>query len=117
MAEIQHRTIEDRLEEIEHGVHEIKSILLKLNLPKSFTADKLMDEYINVKDLASFAKIEPSIIYAACARKELKFVKLGKLYKFKRQEVLEWLEKKPVHQEINVDEYVERYLQKNVIKG
>jgi hypothetical protein len=65
MGNIQQRTIEDRLEEIEHGVHEIKSLLLKLNIPKTFVAEKLVDEFMNVKELAAFAKVESSSIYSA----------------------------------------------------
>jgi excisionase family DNA binding protein len=117
MGTAQHRTIEDRLEEIEHGVHEIKSLLLKLNIPKSFAVEKLVDEIMNVKELASFAKVEASSIYSACAKHELKFIKVGKLYKFKKEDVLTWLNSKQSHDNVNVDEYVEKYLQKHVLKG
>jgi excisionase family DNA binding protein len=117
MGTNQHRTIEDRLEEIEHGVHEIKSLLLKLNIPNSFVADKLADEFMSVKDLIRFAKIDASTVYSACAKQELKFSKLGKLYRFKKADVLEWLNASHSLDDINVDEYVEKYLQKHVLKG
>jgi excisionase family DNA binding protein len=117
MTSIQHRTIEERLEEIEHGVHEIKSLLLKLTIPKTFVAEKLVDEFMNVKELAGFAKVETSSIYSACARNELKFIKLGKLYKFRKEDVLEWLNAKHSQVGVNVDEYVDKYLQKHVLKG
>jgi excisionase family DNA binding protein len=117
MRDIQHRTIEDRIEEIEHEVHEIKSLLLRLSIPKAFAAEKLMDEFMNVKELASFAKVETSSIYSACARHELKFIKIGKLYKFKKEDVMTWLNASVSKDDVNVDEYVDNYLQKHVLKG
>jgi excisionase family DNA binding protein len=117
MGNVQHRTMEDRLDEIEHGVHEIKTLLLKLTLPKTFTTEKLVDEFMNVKELARFAKVETSTIYSACARHEIKFLKLGKLYKFKKDDVMAWLNSKSNGNSIDVDEYVEKYLQKHVLKG
>jgi excisionase family DNA binding protein len=117
MGNVQHRTMEDRLDEIEHGVHEIKTLLLKLTLPKTFTTEKLVDEFMNVKELASFAKVETSTVYSACARHELKFIRLGKLYKFKKQDVMEWLNTNHKQDSVNVDEYVDKYLQKHVLKG
>jgi excisionase family DNA binding protein len=117
MTAIQHRTIEDRLEEIEHGVHEIKSLLLKLTIPKTLAAEKLGDDFMNVKELASFAKVEPTVVYTACARNELKFIRLGKRYKFKKADVLEWINRHETSNDVNVDEYVNKYLQKHVLKG
>jgi excisionase family DNA binding protein len=95
---------------------------LKLTIPATFAAERLVDEFMNVRELADFAKVEPSIIYAACAKHELKFIRPGRLYKFKKQDILEWLD--TCHNPndnrssvVNVDEYVEKYLQKNVLKG
>lgn len=117
MKDVQQRTIEDRLEEIEHGVHEIKALLLKLSIPKAFAVERLVDEFMNVKELASFAKVETSSIYAPCAKHELKYIKLGKLYKFKKQDILDWLNSKQNQNSTNVDEYVEKYLQKHLLRG
>jgi excisionase family DNA binding protein len=117
MSDFKHRTIEDRLEEIEHGVHEIKSILLKLSIPKTLVAEKLIGEFMNVKEVANFAKVETSRVYSACAKNELKYLKLGKSYKFKKQDILEWLDSMLNQNSVNVDEYVEKYLQKHVLKG
>jgi excisionase family DNA binding protein len=83
----QYRTIEERLEHIEMAVQEVKSLVLKLALPKAVPAERETEEFMNVKELAKFAKAEASVIYSACAKRELKFIKLGKLYKFRKQDV------------------------------
>jgi hypothetical protein len=80
----QYRTIEERLEHIEIAVQELKSLVLRLGVPKAVPAERETDEFMNVKELAKFAKVESTAIYSACAKRELKFIKLGKLYKFKK---------------------------------
>jgi hypothetical protein len=42
---------------------------------------------------------------------------MGKLYKFKKSEILEWVKKQEASSPFSVDDYVERYLQKNQLKG
>jgi len=113
----QYRTIEERLEHIEVAVQEIKSLVLKLGLPKAVPAERETEEFMNVKELVKFAKVEASVIYSACAKRELKFIKLGKLYKFRKQDVLDWINSGHSENSINVDEYVDKYLQKFRLKG
>jgi excisionase family DNA binding protein len=118
-----HRTIEDRLEEIETEVHDIKTMLLKLfTLNTKETKNKSEETLMNVKDVANFAGVEPPMIYAACNKGQIQFIKIGKLYKFKKEEVLKWIEgEKHISQnekaEIDVDAYVENYLQQNRLHG
>ncbi|HEY4936749.1 MAG TPA: helix-turn-helix domain-containing protein [Puia sp.] len=113
----QYRTIEERLEHIELAVQEVKSLVLKLGVPKAVPAERLTEEFMNVKELAKFAKVETSVIYSACAKRELKFIKLGKLYKFRKEDVLEWLNANHSRNGVDVDDYVDKYLQKNLLKG
>ena len=84
MIQNKHRTIEERLEHIELAVQQVKSMVLKLAVPKVVSTEKETEEFMNVKELTKFAKVEASVIYSACAKRELKFIKLGKLYKFRR---------------------------------
>ncbi len=113
----QYRTIEERLEHIEIAVQEVKSLVLKLAVPKSVPEERANEEFMNVKELVKFAKVEASVIYSACAKRELKFIKLGKLYKFRKQDVLGWMNSGRPENVIDVDEYVDKYLQKNRLKG
>ena len=72
---------------------------------------------MNVKDVAKFLKVETAIVYAACNKGEIPFLKVGKLYKFKKADVLMWLEKDKNKEVFDADEYVNKYLQKNILKG
>jgi excisionase family DNA binding protein len=116
-----HRTIEDRLEEIETEVHDIKTMLLKYFALKTDIARVIPDDALmNVKEVAKFAGIETPMIYAACSKGQIQFIKIGKLYKFKKEEVLKWIdgEKDPQGKEqIDVDGYVENYLQQHRLHG
>jgi excisionase family DNA binding protein len=72
---------------------------------------------MNVKDVARFLKVETAVVYAACNKGEIPFLKIGKLYKFKKTDVLKWLEKDKGSKVVDVDAYVNEYLQKKILKG
>ena len=72
---------------------------------------------MNVKDVARFLKVETTVVYAACNKGEIPFLKVGKLYKFKKADVLKWLYKDKGNKLIDGDEYVNKYLQKHILKG
>ena len=42
-------------------------------------------------DVAGFCGVNRKTIYDACKNKELPFVRLGRLHRFNREAVLEWL--------------------------
>jgi excisionase family DNA binding protein len=113
----QYRTIEERLEHIEMAVQEVKSLVLKLAVPKAVPFERETEEFMNVKELVKLAKVEATVIYSACAKHDLKFIKLGKLYKFRKQDVLEWMNSGHSENRIDVDDYVDKYIQKHRLKG
>ncbi len=117
MREEGYRTIEDRLEHIESEVHQIKFMLAELFSKKPIQEDKQEDQFMTVKEVAQFLKVDPIKIYSACSKGEIRFIKLGKLYKFKKEDVLRWVQKSKTLPQIDVDDYVEKYLQKNILKG
>jgi hypothetical protein len=54
-----HRTIEDRLEEIENEVHDIKTMLLQYLTIKPGKSPEVKDTgYMSVKDVAAFAGVD-----------------------------------------------------------
>jgi excisionase family DNA binding protein len=65
----------------------------------------------------NFLKWKTAVVYAACNKGEIPFLKGGKLYKFKKADVLMWLEQDKNKQIYDADEYVNKYLQKNILKG
>jgi excisionase family DNA binding protein len=108
MKTLVNRTIEGRLEDIENEVHQIK--LLCLQLLSGQTKETVENEeiFMNVKDVARFLKVETGVVYAACSKGEIPFLKIGKLYKFKKTDVLKWLEKEKQHKVVDVDAYVSK---------
>ncbi len=54
--------------------------------------------YVNVQDMAEYMAIKPSTIYALVERKEIPFYKVGRLIRFRRVEIDEWMHahKEPV---------------------
>jgi len=110
------RTIEERLEHIEKDVSQIK--LMLSNFLSDFTKSQSIEEsLLNVKDVSSFLKVDSNIIYAACSKGELPFIKIGKSYKFKKEDILKWIENGRDKVVINVDDYVNSYLQRHTLRG
>ena len=68
-------------------------------------------------DIAKFLRVETAVVYAACSKDELPFLKIGKLYKFKKTDVLKWLENEKQNKVVDIDGYVNKYLQNNILKG
>jgi excisionase family DNA binding protein len=111
------RTIEDRLEDIETEVRQIRSMLTELLGSQAKPASSTEEGLMNVKDVAGFLKVEAAAVYAACNKGELPFVKVGKMYKFRKTDVLKWLDTQKDIKETNIDSYIGRYLQKDTLKG
>jgi excisionase family DNA binding protein len=110
------RTIEDRLQQIEKDVSQIKLMLTNF-LSNFMKTESKGESLLNVKDVSSFLKVDSSIIYAACSEGELPFIKIGKSYKFKKEDILKWIENGRDKVIINVDDYVNSYLQRHTLKG
>ena len=49
--------------------------------------------YENVQDIAEYLAIKPSTLYALVGRREVPFYKVGRLIRFKRSSIDEWMEK------------------------
>ena len=110
------RTVEERLEQIEKDVSQIK--LMLINFSSNFKKTESKEEsLLNVKDVSSFLKVDSSIIYAACSKRELPFIKIGKSNKFKKEDILKWIENGRDKVVVNVDDYVNSYLQKHMLRG
>ena len=110
------RTIEDRLEQIEKDVIQIK--MMFINFLSNQTSSQSKDEsLLNVKDVSAFLKVDNNLIYTACNKGEIPFIKIGKSYKFKKEDILNWMENGKDKNVIDVDNYVNNYLQKHTLRG
>ena len=111
------RTIEDRLADMEKEIHQVKMMCIQLLSCQPKVTVENEEMFMNVKDVARFLKVETAVVYVACSKGELPFLKIGKLYKFKKTDVLKWLEKEKQNKVVDVDAYVSKYLQNNILKG
>jgi excisionase family DNA binding protein len=109
------RSVEERLQTIEEYLLEIKSMLK----PATISQKQIIEPegLISVKDAAKLGKIDSVVIYGACKRNELPYIRLGKLYKFRKQDFLKWLNAQNNSPNNAVDDYVNKYLQKHLLKG
>jgi excisionase family DNA binding protein len=112
---VKQRTVEERLQTIEEYLLEIKLMLRPASISQQQTSDQ--ETLISVKDVAKIVKCDSTVVYAACKRNELPYIRLGKLYKFRKTEVLQWMTAQKHKPDILVDDYVNRYLQKHLLKG
>jgi excisionase family DNA binding protein len=112
---VKQRTVEERLQIIEGYLMEIKAMLK----PDAVSQQQIGDQevLISVKDVARMVKCDIAVVYAACKRNELPYVRLGKLHKFRKAEVLQWMKAQTGRPDNIVDDYLNRYLQKHVLKG
>src|ERR1035437_1106578 len=111
-----HRTIEEQLGQIENDVNQIK--VMFINFLSNYTNTEAKEEsLLNVKDVSSFLKVDNNVIYTACSKGEIPFIKIGKSYKFKKEDILKWMENGKDKRVINVDDYVNSYLQKHTLRG
>lgn len=110
--------LEQRLERMEADIQHIKTMLGELLDSTRMAFQNHSNESImSAKEVADFLKLDINVIYAKCTKGEIPFFKMGKLYKFKKSEIVEWVRKQESSSPFSVDDYVERYLQRNVLKG
>lgn len=99
------KTIDERLEQIEKDVNQIKLMVINF-LSNHSNIQSKEESLLNVKDVSSFLKVDNNVIYNACSKGEIPFIKIGKSYKFKKEDILKWMEGGRDKKVINVDDYV-----------
>lgn len=110
--------IEQRLTKIDENISAIKRLLGELlNKPATNSPVVNNDEIMNVKQVAQFLNLDANVIYAKCAKGDIPYFKIGKGYRFKKADILKWVEGQKEIPDISVDEFVDQYLQKNVLKA
>ncbi len=58
--------------------------------------DSNVIELLTIEEAAELLKVKKSRLRKAVFRKEVKFVKLGALIRFKRAHLLEWIERRTI---------------------
>ncbi|SRR6266542_3590280 len=117
MKESKYLTVDERLAKMESDILEIKAMLREVLSTQKGDNRNIGEKIMNVNEVAKFTGMEKHLVYANCAAGKMPFFKIGKLYKFKRSEIEKWMKEQRPDQKIDVDDYVNRYLQTHVLKG
>lgn len=56
------------------------------------------EEYLTISEAANFLKISKSRLYKATSKREIKHIKNGKVLRFRRSDLVAWLETASVNQ-------------------
>ena len=107
---------DDRWERLDADIKEIKSLLRQL-LDNKSEKPAQQEEILSARDVARLLGIDIASVYARCVKGTIPHFKIGKQYKFRQSDIYVLMEKGDLAREIDVDEYVNRYLQKINIKG
>jgi excisionase family DNA binding protein len=110
------KKLEARISELELSVLELKR-LVHYRIPYSNKASTdSNDQLLTVNDVVELIGLPRHIIYDKAMSGEIPSFKIGKRYKFSRKKVLEWFEGKFDKTSV-VDEFVDKYLQSNLLSG
>lgn len=111
-------SIEERLARVEENTAAIRRMLEGLLDKQSAQFEKSEgEEIMTVKQLAQFLGLDINIIYAKCAKNDIPHFRIGKQYRFKKQDILKWIKTQKEQPDFSVDEYVNRYMQENILKA
>ncbi|TXJ28072.1 MAG: DNA-binding protein [Chitinophagaceae bacterium] len=110
--------IEQRLKKMEENIAVIKQMLeILLNKQISQPISEEGKGILNVKQVAQFLGLDANVIYAKCSKGDIPYFKIGKQYRFKKSEIIKWVEGQKGSPGFSVEDYVDRYMQEHVLKA
>jgi excisionase family DNA binding protein len=110
------KSIEARIDELEASVRLLKRLVGYRSSENGSGVIGRHDQVLTVNDVIDLLGLPRHIIYAKATSGEIPSFKIGKRYRFSRKKVLEWFEGK-FDKVADVDEFVDKYLQKNLLGG
>lgn len=111
-------TTEQRLNRIDENIDMIKKMLERLLDKQDTSLPKDDDcEIMTVKQVGQLLNLDPNIIYAKCGKGDIPYFRIGKGYRFRKADILKWVEGQKEAPEISVDDFVDQYLQKHHLKA
>ncbi|MFT4025004.1 MAG: helix-turn-helix domain-containing protein, partial [Flavihumibacter sp.] len=103
---------------IEENIAAIKRMLEEvLNKPVAQSPEENDKTIMSVKQVAHFLGLDANVIYGRCSKGDIPYFKIGKQYRFKKTEILKWVKEQKEDPAFSIDDYVDRYMQKNVLKA
>ncbi len=107
---------DDRWEKLEVDLAQIKNLLGQV-LQEIRQPSQEEEVLLTARKVAQWLAIDVATVYARCASHTLPHIKVGKRYKFRRTEIQNWMETSKVDEDVKVEEFVNRYLQENLLRG
>ncbi len=77
------------------------------------TSTVLEDEFLNIDELSKLIGLTKPTIYGHVHRKTIPFIKKGKMLRFSKQDILNWLQAGKSQSASNLEAKVNDYLAKN----
>ncbi len=114
MEEERIKKLEFRISDLEGTVRHLERRLSHQFEEGDFTDMNACEEVLTVSDVANLLGLPRHIVYSKALAGEIPSFRIGRRYKFSRTKVLEWFEVK-FDKTIDVNEFVEKYLQSNVL--
>lgn len=110
------RKLEVRIGKLEMTIRHLERILNHQFTERDITDINARDEVLTISGVINLLGLPRHIIYAKALTGEIPSLRIGKRYNFSRNKVIEWYDEK-FNKPTDIDEFVEMYLQKNVLKG
>jgi excisionase family DNA binding protein len=112
------KLIERKLEELHRDLQHLTNMVEKIYKFLSLAPNNEPEEHLmTVKEVAAFLRMEEALIYEKCKRGDLPCIKKGKQLRFKKVELIAWMQNQESEREGSVDDFVNRYLQNRQLKG
>lgn len=92
-----------------------KKIEKRLNLPINSTSslnDKTEDEFLNIDELSNLIGLTKPTLYGHVHRKTIPFIKKGKMLRFSKNDILNWLQEGKSQSNSDLEAKVNHYLAK-----
>jgi excisionase family DNA binding protein len=110
------KSLEARINELEASVRLLKRLVVYRSSENGSGVTSRHDQVLTVNDVIEILGLPRHIIYAKAKSGEIPSFKIGKGHRFSRKKVLEWFEGN-FDKAVVVDEFVDKYLQKNHLTG
>lgn len=108
--------IEKAMIEIWKDIRSMREEISEIRRHLSIKNYEMENDLLTVNQVTLEFSVNPCMIYSACSEGRLSFEKRGRAYRFKRQDVVQWLD--DMQRNANgpsstINDFVSNYLQKN----
>lgn len=111
-----HLIVEARLKALETEITQIK-VLLNQILNRNPINFSNAEEIVDTSNAVRLTGLPRHILYTKTSTGEIPGFRIGKGFKYKRSDLLQWMETQKHKGDLDIDEYVSKYIQTHILKG